>query len=176
MQISSVSINLVKSKVNLTDEIVKWALTVGRLLIILTEFVAFSTFIYRFSLDRTLIDIKEKVNQETALISSLKEREDSYRNIHERVALAKGVIASSGSKIKIFQDISEMGSDVTLVNVVIEDETIKIDGKTKSVTSFSRFVETLKEYPKIDSVAIDKIDNKKDVGLLEFGIIGTFKK
>ena len=78
---SSASINLLKGRVNLLDEIVKWSLTIGRLLIITVELVAFTAFIVRFSLDRTLIDLHDKIRQEQAIVASLKDTEAKYRNL-----------------------------------------------------------------------------------------------
>src|SRR3972149_11726382 len=98
---SSASINLIKSKVNIFDEILKWALTVGRLLVILTELTAFSAFIYRFTLDRTLIDLHEKINQEQAIVASLKDREAIYRNLQGIITDAATITKSGSRNVKI---------------------------------------------------------------------------
>ena len=46
---------------NLTTKFFNWALSIGRLLIILTEMVALATFLYRFGLDAQIVDLHDKI-------------------------------------------------------------------------------------------------------------------
>src|SRR4051812_23361996 len=103
---SSASINLLKGRINLLDEILKWALTVGRLFVIIVEFIAFATFIFRFSLDRKLIDLNDKIKQEQSIVASLKDREDTYRQLQQKLAVAAQLDKSGSQNIKIMSDIA----------------------------------------------------------------------
>src|SRR3989338_4199098 len=105
---SSASINLVKRKVSLLDEILRWTLSVGRLLVIITEIVAFSTFIYRFSLDRTIIDLHTQIKNKQAIVQSLKERENTYRRFQERILVASITSQQAGRNVKILNDVVEL--------------------------------------------------------------------
>ena len=158
---SSVSINLIKSKVNILDEILKWALTVGRLLVIITELVAFSTFVYRFSLDRKLIDLHTKINQEQAIVASLKDRENLYRNLQERILVASTITDHGSRDVKILNDIAKFTpSTITFNAFVTENNKITIDSSVKSISSLSSFINLLRDYPQTSSVSIDRIDNQ----------------
>ena len=88
MQKKPISINLLKQQTSLVDRFIDWALTIGRLLVILTEIVALSAFIYRFSLDRQLIDLHSKITQEQAIANYLNNNEKKYRNLQDRLAIA----------------------------------------------------------------------------------------
>lgn len=157
----SASINLIKSKTNILDEILRWALSIGRLLIILTELVAFSTFIYRFTLDRTLIDLHEKINQEQAIVGSLKTRESTYRNLQGRIADAAIITKTGNKNIKVLNDIIDATpSEISFNSFTIENNQISIDSNIQSISSLTNFLAIIKDYPETSSVTIERIDNQ----------------
>jgi Tfp pilus assembly protein PilN len=158
---SSASINLIKSKVNILDEILKWTLSIGRLLIILTELVAFTTFLYRFSLDRKIIDLHSKIKQEQAIIASLKDREAIYRNLQERLSIAAKINQDGGKNVATLKDIVGLTpSDVSYNSFAIEKNEITIDANIQSVNSLSTFMTSLRAYQRTSSVSIEKINNQ----------------
>lgn len=158
---TSASINLIKTKVNVLDEILKWVLTVGRLLVIITELVAFTAFIYRFSLDRKLIDLHEKINQEQAIVSSLKDREELYRNLQERIATVSTITAFGSRNVKIFNDVAKLTPPgISFNSFDVDNSKIAIDSNVQSISSLSNFISQLREYPEVSSVSITRIDNQ----------------
>lgn len=46
----------------------------------------------------------------------------------------------------------------------------------KSVSSLSSFVDSLKRYPEINSVSIDRIENRPSIGLIKITITTTIKE
>mgnify|MGYP001558794700 FL=1 len=157
---SSASINLVKRKVNLLDEILRWALSVGRLLVIITEIVAFSTFIYRFSLDRTLIDLHTEIKNKQAIVESLKERENTYRRFQERILVASITSQQAGINVKILNDIVELTPpEITFNSFSINNGEAIIDSNINSVSSLSNFISALRAYSEFSSVNIKSIQS-----------------
>lgn len=176
MQKREPSINLVKKKIDYFDEFIKWSLSIGRLVVILTEAVALITFIYRFSLDRQLIDLHSKILQETTIVESLKDQEEIYRNLQDRVALAQTVSKESGERVKVYSDIQKnIPQDAIFNNLSVFEEGARINATFKSVLGISRFVDFLKNYEKIESVSIDKIENKSSSASILVGITVIFK-
>ena len=53
-------------------QFLNWALTIGRLLIILVETLALGTFLYRFSLDMQIVDLKDKIKVQRAFVTAYK--------------------------------------------------------------------------------------------------------
>ncbi|MBI2621136.1 MAG: PilN domain-containing protein [Candidatus Levybacteria bacterium] len=158
---SIASINLIKSRTNILDDILKWALTVGRLLVILTELVAFSAFIYRFTLDRTLIDLHDKINQEQAIVASLKDREDVYRNLQGRIDDASRITEVGQRNVKILNDIAKLTPpEITFTSFMIEKNLVTIEANIASLSSLTNFLTLLREYPEISSVSLDRIENQ----------------
>src|SRR3989344_9329514 len=81
------SINLYKGKSrNFIDRFILWTLSAGRLIIILTEILALSAFLYRFSLDRNLIDLNDKIKNEEIILNYLKKNEENFRSIQDRLS------------------------------------------------------------------------------------------
>lgn len=174
---SSASVNLIKRKINLLDEFLKWALSVGRLLVIITEIAAFSAFIYRFSLDRTLIDLHSKIKQEQAIVESLKDREKIYRNLQERILSASTYNTTGNKNVKILNDIvSITPSEITFNTLLIEEDGVKIDLNINSITSLNTFVESLKEHPQISFVSIDRVSNKSEKNSVNILLTVKLKK
>lgn len=173
---STASINLLKSRVNLLDESLKWALTVGRLLIIIVEFVAFSTFVLRFSLDRTLIDLHDKISQEQAIVASLKDRENTYRSLQETLSVASGINNQGSKSLKVFQDIAAFTpSEIRYTSFSIHDDQVLIQAKVRSAAALAAFLDSLRSYPDISSATIDALGNQTNDGSLTVTITVTLK-
>ena len=162
------SINLIKNKqIPLFDKFMNWALTAGRLIVIITEIVAVSAFIYRFSLDERLIDLHSAIKQKQALISLLKQDESKYRNLQDRIALASDLSEKNIKTNKIVLDIIGLiPQGVTINSLAFNKDRIVINANTNSVSSLTNFINLLKDYPDIKSVSIDNIENKPTGGLL----------
>lgn len=153
-----------------------WALGIGRVLVILTEVVALSAFLYRFSLDRQLIDLHDTIKSKQAIINLLKKSEDTYRNLQNRLALAKTLIQSENLTNKTITDILSLApSDVLFTNFTLSGNQIIIEVKTQSIASLRNFVNVLKSYPQISSVDVNKIENRTTSGVIIMGINASLK-
>lgn len=161
------SINLVKNRqAPLLDKFMDWALTIGRLIVILTEVVAVIAFVYRFSLDEKLVNLHDQIKQQQNIISALKSDETKYRNLQDRLALAVNL---SEKNIKSHQAIADIATPVSgqvKINDLIlnkDRENIHID--VTSVSALADFVDSLKKNPGLKSISIDNIESKPSIGL-----------
>ena len=174
---ASASIDLVKNKANILDEILKWALNFGRLLVIIVEIVAFSSFIYRFSLDRTLIDLNDKIKNEQAIVESIKENEAIYRNLQGRLLIAKKVSAQGSMNHKILNNIVNLTPDqITFNSFSIENNEILIESNVGSISSLTNFINSLKDYKEIGLVTITNIENQPQTNTVTVSIKATLKE
>lgn len=171
------SINLLPgNSQSLLTQFLSWALTVGRLLIILTETVALSTFLYRFGLDRQLIDLHDQIKQEEFIVQHFKDYEDLYRSLQERLALAKQYDNQSGMAPQIFREIIDMGrGSVTFKTLMVSNEVIKVEAEARSVNALSGFVNALKQSPDIAAVSVDKVENKTSNAMISVAVSATLK-
>lgn len=172
------AINLFKSrKGSFFDHFMKWALTIGRVVVILTEAIALSAFLYRFSLDRQLIDLHDTIKQKQGLVRLLKNNEDAFRNLQDRLTATAALSETGKQTITIFNDIFNFtSSDLSFNTIFLSENQIKIDARVQSVSALTSFIKYLKEHPKISSVSLDKIENKTTSSTIVVGITATIKK
>ncbi|MBI1982296.1 MAG: hypothetical protein HYY87_03730 [Candidatus Levybacteria bacterium] len=175
---NSIAINLVKGQdKGFLDKFINWALTVGRLVVILTELVALLAFLYRFSLDRQLIDLHDQISQKQAVVKLLKQNEDAYRSIQERLFLTSTLIKSGQETTQIFSDILNFAPpDFTFNNILLSQDTVRIDASAQSVSSLTGFIRDIKSYKKTSSVSLDKIENKTVGSAIAVSITVRLKK
>lgn len=171
------NINLIKERqISLVDKFLDWALTGGRVIVITVEIIALSAFLYRFFLDRNLIDLHGKIKQEQAIVANLATREKVYRDLQERLLLAKTTQEMGGRQIKIFEDIIGFApAGITFNSLIISEDHVKMDLRVLNVSSLTSFVSHLREYPNIASVSIDKIENRPSGGLISVSITTTLQ-
>ncbi len=170
------SINLLKRETPFVDRFVGWALTIGRLLVIITEVVALSAFIYRFSLDRKLIDLHSKITQEQAIVNYLKNNEAQYRNLQGRLTLISTNSSLASQRLKIINDIVTLTpKGIAFNSLNLFEDRITIDANVNSISTLSDFVDALKNYPAIDTISIDKIENKPSSAMISINITADLK-
>jgi len=172
------SVNLVKTRhIDFFERFISWALTIGRLVVIATELIALICFVYRFSLDSQLIDLHSKIKQEQAVINFLKKDEETYRNLQDRLSVAGTFSTLATERIKIFNDVLELTPQgISFTDFSLNNSRLRMIANVASVASLSSFVESLKGYAKIDSVSIDKIENRPSTGLIKITITTILKE
>jgi Tfp pilus assembly protein PilN len=173
----SASINLLGNKNKTLDLIISWTLTIGRTLVIVVELVALGAFLYRFSLDNQLQDLRTKIKQEQAIVVYQKGSESKYRNLQDRLALISLVSKDSGKDLKIFKDIVALApKGLTFKILDLSAERAQMEASVNSVASLSSFIDKLKAYPSVDNVSLDKIQNDTTTATITIGISVNFKK
>src|ERR1035437_3944945 len=130
----SASINLLENKSKTLDLIVSWALTIGRALVIIVEIVALGAFLYRFSLDNKLQDLRTKIKQEQAIVQYQKDSESKYRNLQDRLTLISSVSKETAQNLKIFKDIVALApAGFTFQTLNIANGKAQLQATTNSV-------------------------------------------
>ncbi|MDP2649893.1 MAG: PilN domain-containing protein [bacterium] len=173
----SYSINLAKEKdKRFFDKFLQWALTIGRLIIILTESIALLTFLYRFSLDRQLIDLHDRIVQKQAIVKLLKGNEDKFRDLQNRLTILDTLSNSSSTTTKVFDDlIISLPKDMDVNNLTLSNDYIKIEVKARSITTIGAFVKSLRDNPNVASVSLDRIENRTSNATITAGITANLK-
>lgn len=161
------SINLVKNKqVPLLDKFMNWALTIGRLIVIITEVVAVVAFVYRFSLDEKLVGLHDEIKQQQNIVFALKNDENKYRNLQDRLALTKTFSEKSAISNQAMTNITNpMPDRVRINNLILNKDRENIHIDVTSVSALADFVDSLKNNPSLKSISIDNIESKPSFGL-----------
>jgi hypothetical protein len=156
------SINLLRGQnKGFGDKFLGWALTVGRLLVIITETTALLMFLYRFSIDRQLIDTHDSIKTKGFIVSHLVENEELYRNLQDRLALAKKINTLASERAVQFQDFYSFSNQYVTVNLLtITKDTLTIDVSSTTIGALNSFITQVKQHPDIGVVSVEKVENK----------------
>jgi len=172
------SINLLREKrLDTIDEIINWALSIGRLIIILTEVIALSAFLYRFSLDRKLIDLHDKISQKQTILKLLKPNEEKFRNLQARTYEDTGLEEIAAKTPKTLKEIlSYVPQDSSLASFSMSKDSVRLETSSQSVSSAKTFLKTLKASPIIESISLDRIENRASTGKIVLILTLELKK
>lgn len=148
-------------------QFLNWALTIGRLLVILVETLALGTFLYRFSLDMQIQDLKEEIKNERIIVANFKTSEEKFRNLQANLDLVKKIDAASEDSPGMLNDVIEMGRGyITFKNVSISANGFQIEAQTSTIAPLRTFINALKKYPPVKSVSLDKVENKTSSAMI----------
>lgn len=171
------SINLLpKKEDSFLTQFLDWALTIGRLLIILTEIVALGTFLYRFTLDMQLVDFHDKIKNDSFILINFKNAEDTFRDIQARLASVKQYNAVANTTGNVFADIIKMGQGkVTFKDLSVSTQLATISLQAATGKAVKQFVDALKNDPSVTSVVVDKVDANPSSATISVDITATLK-
>lgn len=150
-----------KSREKISDIFLKWAVNVGKIIIIGTELLALGAFSYRFYIDRKIIDLHDEISKEEILIKSQGENEKQYRVLQEKLASIKTITDGTKTKVSILQSIlsGKKNTYFTTKNLSINQNTIVVEGTAFSIFSINNFIEEVKKDPMVVAINLDEIES-----------------
>lgn len=172
------SINLLpKKNESFLTHFINWTISIGRLLIIIVEFIALATFLSRFSLDMQIVDLHDKIKRDAMMLAQMKPAEDNFQNLHTRLSLIDKYKTLSSRTPTIFTDIANAGrGNITFKNLTVGPESAKIEAQALSSSAISQFVTTLKNHPLVTAVSVDKVENETSKAMITVSITATLHK
>ena len=152
------------------DKFVRWALSAGRMIVILTEVIALSAFIYRFSIDRRIVDLKDQIEDKQSIVSQYEDQEKVFRSLQARLASAKQ-LEGGAQTTQLLNDVIILATGRLRFNTLeITESQIKIDGSTSSTAQLNYFINQLRQQPKVERISLDKLDNRTSQGSIDVAI------
>ncbi len=150
----------------------KWLLSVGRWIVIITELLVILAFLSRFKLDRDLTNLNESIKQKQAIISSSASLEKEFRFLQKRLTTIESLQKSQNEAkqvLDIFAELTPVG--VQLSNFTYLNRKISLMASANSELAFATFLKNLKESPKIKSLSIAKVlTNEEQGGTIIFNL------
>ncbi len=176
IKLPSINLNRLNQK-NFVDKFIDWAMTFGRVAVILTEIIALSAFLYRFTLDRQLVDLHDKIVQKETYVKLLKSNEDKYRNLQDRLSAIAHLDSDAKRKIALLSTIYSLAQgSFSITDIRMADQSLHVNARAASINDVSQFINQVKKQPDIDSVSVDKIENKTTSAIIIVGITVSIKK
>ncbi len=155
----------------------KWALSVGRYIIIFTELVVIGSFATRFSLDRQVTDLNHTIQQKQAIIESYGDLEMKMRAAQTKIENYQQ-IEQQKNIVDIFPKISEITPrDVRLTELTIKPTNVSFAGTTDSQNSLNLLINNIQLSPYFFNVGVDRIETSPDqTGVLLFRLQADTEK
>jgi len=146
----------------------KWALSVGRYIVIFTELIVILAFLARFKLDRDIADLHDEIEQKKIIVESARGLEDDYKKLQFKIGEAKKIIDSQEDYREILNKVGVM----TPVDAVVETFTMNNNSFTLKAQVFSdaglaTFISEFKNSPYFSEVNLGTITKGED------GVVGT---
>lgn len=160
---ASFNINLAKKKSTPTlDLIIHWAVTGGRFLVILTETIAMSAFLYRFILDGQIIDLHDHIKAKQAIVASFQDIELPYRELQERLVQTYDVSQYVSFNTNLLSKITAAAgpNNVVLRVATVGKDTMHLEITTTNILNMKTFVQDLQKLPELKEISIDRIEDR----------------
>lgn len=155
----------------------KWATTVGRVLVVLTEFVVLLAFASRFYFDKKLDDLGEVLSQKEEQIWAYEEVEYEMRKILTKQlqveTLGKEGLGFS-SKIDSLMTVLPIG--VVLERLSLGNNGLEVAGNAESEYGFARLISGVKKIPGVAMINMKETSYDQKTGGVKFSIQINFKK
>ena len=136
MSAQSKELNLLPSgkwETGIPGKLLRWALKTGRYIVVFTELIVISAFLYRFGLDRKLTDLNEEMKLQLSAVNTYGDLETNFRNLQSRLELIKQGQESSLKPDLILTNISQITPiDTAYSTISIDKETVSLQGQTLS--------------------------------------------
>ena len=166
----SINLLITERDVSISGQLLTWALTYGRYIIIIIQIVVLSVFFLRFKLDRDHTDLKEAVSQKQALVQSVAELEAEIRAVQKKIAYISQITSNQDLSIRVmqfFQDNTPVDTTFTILN--ISNDTISFIASAKDLKSFNFLLRRLQQPNRFTDVNLEDIQRKAD-GRVEFRV------
>ncbi|MCW1949570.1 MAG: hypothetical protein KIH89_003985 [Candidatus Shapirobacteria bacterium] len=146
---------------------IKWATTVGRWVMTLTELIVISAFLSRFWLDRKNSDLSDLIRQKQAILESTQEFESEFLSLQKRLTFIKSSYSQTqdySSKINSLVSSTPQGLIYQDLSILVNPITKKINANA-NITAFSEdsvidFISNLMSNSDIENVKINQIEKK----------------
>lgn len=159
-----------------TGKALKWAITVGRVLVVLTEFVVLLAFASRFYFDKKLSDLGEVLTQKEAQISAYAAVETEMRKVLAKQRPVE-TLQSGGlrfaSRIDSLTQIMPTGT--VLDSLSLDKNGLSISGKAQSEYGFAQFITRLKKISGVAMINLKDTSFDQTTGGVKFSIQINFK-
>lgn len=164
-------------ELSVLGKILKWALTSGRVLVVLTEFVVILAFGSRFYFDKKLNDLIEVIGQKQAVVESYVEIEGKIRDLLSRQAIVDKYLKTGlriGSIINQIKGTTPQ--DVSFTEVSVDDKGFSMTGTAGSEGGLANLLIGVNSIKDVTSVNVGSIDFDQREGLINFKVSVVINK
>lgn len=162
---ASININLVPQDPffeTFLGRTLRWAVKVGRYIVMFTELVVILSFATRFSLDRQITDLNDAIRQKESVALSYGELEAEVRASQTKIEQYQQLDQQT-NLVDAFPALSQITpSDIKMSELNIKPTSVVLAGTTLSQNSLNLLINNIQLSPNFFSVAVDRIETSSD--------------
>lgn len=145
--------------------VLEWSLVFGKWAVIVTQLVVMGAFLYRFTLDRQLTDLRKSIDKNVAVIKSYEQVERDFILAQKQIVQAKTTLTSQGLILNTLNGIARITpNEVWFDRVTMTPSTLAMTAYAASLPSFGQFLTTVQNDPLFSSVRVGKIESSAAKG------------
>jgi len=138
----------------------KWALSVGRYIVIFTEMIVILSFASRFTLDRMVTDLNSAINQKERVIASYGDLEKKFRFIQKQIEDYQQ-FKQEANLVDIFPILNDnVPNDVVFETLSVRSDSVNFTGSALSQNALNVLVNNLQLSPYFTEVSVNKIESR----------------
>ncbi len=136
-----------------------WALSTGRLVVVLTELVVIGAFVSRFWFDRKLSDLRQVRMQRTAAVAAMDDvraKWERFQFLAEEINQANGSNFDAAERLAKIQSLTSAGVEFKAIDIGSQSATLR--GYVPASDVFSRLFSKLKAEKNYAGVEVGKLE------------------
>jgi hypothetical protein len=140
----------------------KWALSTGRYIVIITEIVVIGAFLSRFKLDKDISDLSEHITGQKAHLDALANTEKKFLGLQTRLATASAILATEKPYAALINDflLANPNENVSFTTINLVSDTLTLTGSTPSQENLVKLVDWCKNHPLYKSLNLTVLNSQ----------------
>lgn len=156
--------------------ILKWTITVGRVLVVMTEFVVILAFASRFYFDKKLNDLNDEISSKLNVIAAYAQVESQMRDVLARQGVIETAQRSSVNTADTIAKLSRLiPFGVTVDILQINGKKVSFNANAGSEALFSQTIYNFKTDPGVVGITLGQTTYDQSSGQVKFTLTVTYK-
>lgn len=141
-----------------SGKFLKWVLTVGRYIVIVTELIVIIAFLSRFKLDRDLADLNESIKQKQAIITSSVPFEKKFLFLQKRLSTIEGLRKSQLAMDEVLVELASLiPIDVYLSGLNVSGKEFSLSATALSESGLATFLNNLRASSRFTNISVSQL-------------------
>ncbi|MBI2051869.1 PilN domain-containing protein [Candidatus Roizmanbacteria bacterium] len=159
------NINLLgKKKPSLADRVVHFLLNYLRYILVITQLVVLGVFFYRFTVDESIVDLRESIEQKRAIIQVVQPLLAEANKINTQAQDSKKILNTQGNFLASFRYVlSLFPQNLVLRKLTISQDKIMLNGIALTPKDLQLFYRKLKKDNRFSRIDLSNIEKKEGV-------------
>ena len=144
----------------------KWAVTAGRYIIIVTELIVILAFLSRFKLDQDVADLASTLEGERNVLEAQKGVEEEFKLVQAKLTAADKMLGMQmQSQAKIEKIVSKIPPEIKLSSLIVLTDRVTITANTVSEKPLGDMLLRFSRDESIKAVEIGEVESNELTGI-----------